>query len=69
MKDEKKTDLVAFLSEFDKMPEGQMEVRNEQIDGGKGVAEVKGGSYASWTKISFLNEDGAWKISNEAPRP
>ena len=69
MKDDKKTDLVAFLSEFDKLPEGKMDVRNEQIDGNKGVAEVKGGSYATWTKISFVNEGGTWKISNEVPRP
>ena len=69
MKDDKKTDLVAYLTEYDKLPDGKMEVRNEQIDGSKGVAEVKGGSYANWTKVSFLNEGGVWKISNEVPRP
>ena len=68
MKDEKKTDIVAFLTEFDKLPEGKMEVRNEQINGAKGTAEVKGGSYADWTKMVFVNEGGAWKISNEVPR-
>jgi len=65
MKDEGKTDLVAFLTEFDKLPEGKMEARNEQINGAKGSAEVKGGSYANWTKVTFVNEGGAWKVSNE----
>ncbi len=69
MKDENKTDLVAFLTEFDKLPEGRMEVRNEQISGARGVAEIKGGTYTNWTPIVFLNEGGSWKISNEVPRP
>jgi len=69
MKDEKKTDIVAFMTEFDKLPEGKMEARNEQISGNKGTAEVKGGSYANWTKVVFVKEDGAWKVSNEVPAP
>lgn len=69
MKDENKTDFIAFLTEYDKLPEGKMDVRNEQITGNKGVAEIKGGTYTNWTKIVFLNEGGAWKISNEVPRP
>ena len=69
MKDEKKTDIVAFLTEFDKLPEGKMEARNEQITGNKGTAEVKGGSYANWTKVVFVKEDNVWKVSNEVPSP
>ena len=69
MKDEKKTDIVAFMTEFDKLPEGKMEARNEQINGNKGTAEVKGGSYANWTKVVFVKEDGVWKVSNEVPSP
>ncbi|HKP70659.1 MAG TPA: hypothetical protein VJV05_15335 [Pyrinomonadaceae bacterium] len=69
MKDEKKTDIVAFLSEFDKLPEGKMEVRNETISGNKGTAEVKGGSYVNWTKVVFVKEDNVWKVSNEVPSP
>lgn len=68
MADEKKTDIITFLTEFDKLPEPKMEVRNEQITGNRGVAEVKGGSYVGWAKIVFLNEGGAWKISNEVAR-
>jgi hypothetical protein len=69
MKDEKKTDIVAFLTEFDKLPEGKMEARNEQINGNKGTAEVKGGSYVNWTKVVFVKEDNMWKVSNEVPSP
>ncbi len=69
MKDENKTDFVGFLTEYDKLPENKMEVRNEQLTGNKGVAEIKGGTYMNWTKIVFVNEGGAWKISNEVPRP
>jgi hypothetical protein len=68
MKAEKKTDFIAFLTEFDKIPEPKMEVRNEQINGNRGVAELKGGSYGNWTKIVFKNEGGVWKISNEVDR-
>ena len=64
MKAEKKTDIIAFLTEFDKLPENKMEVRNERITGSTGVAEVKGGSYAGWRPIVFVNEGGKWKISN-----
>ena len=67
MKDEKKTDIVAFLTEFDKLPTGKMEARNEQITGNKGTAEVKGGSYVNWTRVVFIKEDGVWKVSNEVP--
>jgi len=67
MKTEKKTGLASYLAETDQLPEKQMEVRNEKIEGNKGVAEVKGGSYASFVKIAFINEGGKWKLSNESP--
>ena len=69
MKDEKKTDIVAFLTEYDKIPSPKMEARNEQIAGNKGTADVKGGSYANWTKVVFVKEDGVWKVSNEVSSP
>ena len=69
MKAENKTDLVAFLTEFDKLPEGQMEVRNEQITGNRGTALVRGGAYAgSGIVMVFKNEGGAWKVSNEVAK-
>jgi hypothetical protein len=67
MKAENKTGLAAFASELDRVPEKDIEVRNEKIDGDKGVAELKGGSYLDWSKIGFVKEDGKWKMSNESP--
>lgn len=67
MKDEKKTSIAAYLAETDTIPDKPMEVRNEQIEGDKGVAEVKGGAYPNWTPFAFVKEGGAWKISNESP--
>ena len=69
MKAEGKTDIVAFLTETDKLPSGKMEARNEKITGNKGIAEVKGGSYVTWTPTTFVKEDGVWKVSNEVPSP
>ena len=68
MKEENKTDLIAFLTEFDKLPESKMEVRNELISGNKATAEIRGGAYTSWTTVVFHNEGGAWKLSNEVPK-
>ena len=65
MQEEGKSDIIVALTEFDKLPQNKMEVRNEQISGNRGTAELKGGSYIDWTKFVFLNEGGAWKISNE----
>ena len=67
MKEEKKTNLAAYLAETDQLPEKQMEVRNEKIEGNKGIAEVKGGSYAAFVTIAFVNEGGKWKLSNDTP--
>ena len=69
MKAEGKKDIVAFLTETDKLPTGKMEARNEKINGNKGVAEVKGGSYVTWTTTTFVKEDGVWKVSNEVANP
>lgn len=62
MKAEKKTNLAAYLAETESIPE-QPEVRNEQITGNKGVAEVRGGVYKTWTPFSFANEGGKWKLT------
>src|SRR5687768_16748818 len=69
MKKENKTDLVAFLTEFDTLPEGQMEVRNEQISGNRGTALVKGGAYVgNGIVMVFKKEGGVWKVSNEVSK-
>jgi hypothetical protein len=67
MKEEKKTNMAAFLAETDKIPEKPIEVRNEKIQGDKGVAEIRGGSYPNWTPLAFVKEDGKWKLTNESP--
>lgn len=65
MKAEKKTDLIAFLTEYDKLPEGKMQVRNEQIAGDRATVEVKGGIYVEWPKLPLVNEGGSWKLTNQ----
>ena len=62
MKEEKKTSLAAFLAETDD-PNTPIEVRNEKIEGDKGVAEVRGGVYKNWTPIAFGKENGKWKLT------
>ena len=68
MQAEGKSDIIVALTEFDKLPQNKMEVRNEQISGTRGTAQVKGGSYIDWTPMVFINEGGGWKISNEFTR-
>jgi hypothetical protein len=67
MKSEKKIKFAEFVAETDEIPEKGIEVRNEKINGDKGVAEVKGGTYLNWTAIAFVREGGVWKMSNESP--
>jgi hypothetical protein len=67
MKAENKAGLAAFASELDRVPEKDIEVRNEKIDGDKGTAELKGGAYVNWSLLGFVKEDGKWKMSNESP--
>ena len=61
MKAEKKTNMAAYMAEME--PEGAVEVRNERIEGNKGVAELKGGAYLNWTSFTFANEGGKWKFT------
>ena len=41
------------------------EYRNEIVEGDKATIEMKN-SYGIWDKISFVKEDGAWKIDKQA---
>ena len=61
MKAEKKTSLSAYLAETETIPE-QLEVRNEQINGSKAIAEIRGGVYKTWTPFTFTQENGKWKL-------
>ena len=67
MKEEKQTGLAAYMAKYDTIPEKPVEVRNERIDGSKGVAEVKGGVYLNWTPLDFVNEGGKWKLTGGSP--
>ncbi len=67
MKSEKKTSLVEFITELEPVPDRPFEVRNEQIQGDTGVAEIRGGSYPNGIKINFVRENGEWKMTNESP--
>lgn len=67
MKEEKKTSLVEFITETETVPDKPFEVRNEQVQGDTGVAEIRGGSYPNGIKIKFVKENGEWKMTNESP--
>lgn len=67
MKEEKKTNMAAYLAEFDTIPEKPVEVRNEKIEGNDAVAEIKGGAYINWTPFAFANEGGKWKFTGGSP--
>jgi hypothetical protein len=49
MKTENRKDFAAYVAESDYRPGQVLEVRNEKIDGNKGVAEIRGGAYKNWT--------------------
>lgn len=64
MKADKETgSLVAYVAKTESVPEQPVEVRNEQITGNKGVAEVRGGVYKTWTPFAFALENGKWKLT------
>lgn len=67
MKEENRTDLAVFVAEFETLPAGQVEIRNEQITGDKAIAEIQGGTYVKWTQMGFIKEDGRWKWSGDSP--
>jgi hypothetical protein len=67
MKAEKKSSLSAYISELEPAPAQPFEVRNEEIKGDSGIAEIKGGAYVNWTKIKFVKEASAWKMTDESP--
>jgi hypothetical protein len=67
MKEENRTDFAGFVAEYETMPKTPVEVRNEQITGDKAVAEIKGGTYANWTAMVFVKQDGKWKWTGDSP--
>jgi hypothetical protein len=67
MKDQKRTDLAAFLAETDYRPGQVIETRNEKIEGDKATAELRGGAYKNWTTFTFAKENGKWKFTGGSP--
>ena len=67
MKEDKKTNLAAFMAETDTIPDKPVEVRNEKIEGNNAVAELKGGVYLNWTPFAFVNEGGKWRFTGGSP--
>lgn len=64
MKTEKMPTLLAILEDYQAPVEEKREVRNEQITGDSGVAEMRGGNLGNWTKIKFVREGGEWKFGS-----
>lgn len=64
-KKEKKTWFVFLLENEDPVDE-KREVRNEQIQGDKAIAQVKGGPLGVWTPVAFIKENGEWKFDSPA---
>ena len=66
MKDEKQKSLLKFL-EDDKVTGKVCEVRNEVITGDSAVAEIRADAYPNGIKITFVKENGEWKMTNKSP--
>ena len=64
-KAEKMASLTAELASNDIIPDKPMEVRNEKIEGNKGSAELRGGTYINWLKFNFVKEEDGWKLTNQ----
>ena len=66
MKAENEKSLVAYLS-TEQISNNVCEVRNEQISGDTGTAEVKTEGMPNGARIKFVRENGEWKVTNEIP--
>jgi hypothetical protein len=40
-----------------------VEIRNEKINGDKATVETKGESSDKWVEVSFVKEEGRWKVA------
>jgi ABC-type transport system substrate-binding protein len=61
MKTDGKKTLVDYVVSVEPAGDKPFEVRNEKIEGDTAIAEIKGGSYATWVKWKFVKEGGEWK--------
>jgi hypothetical protein len=67
MKETGEKNLAAYIAKSDYQPGLVVEVRNEKINGNKGVAQLRGGAYKNWTGFSFSLENGKWRLDNGSP--
>lgn len=58
--------MIASLLDQDLFPKGagEIETRNEEINGDKATVEIKG-SNDKWSQNELVREDGNWKITLE----
>ena len=66
MKAENEKSLAAYLSS-EPVGDKPCEVRNEQINGDKAVAEIRTETYPNGIKVYFVKEEGVWKRTDESP--
>jgi hypothetical protein len=66
MKAEKIKSLLKFL-EDDAVSGNVCEVRNEEIQGDKAIAEIRTDTMPNGIKIEFVKENGEWKMTNKSP--
>lgn len=66
MKSEGKKSLVDYIGSSEPPGDKPFEVRNEKIEGDTATAEIKGGSYAVWTRWAFVRENGEWKLAPQS---
>lgn len=66
MREENKKSLVEFITELEPAPDQPFTTRNENIQGDKATAEIRGGNYPNGIEIIFVKENGEWKLTNES---
>lgn len=65
MKEENAKSLSKFITDLEPVPEKPYELRNEKIEGDTAIARMIGGSFPNGVDISFIKENGEWKMTNE----
>jgi hypothetical protein len=63
MKTDGQKSLVSYIEAAEPAGDTPFEIRNEKVEGDTATAEIKGGSYAVWTKWKFVKENGEWKLA------
>jgi len=64
MRNNGQKNLAAFLAKTEYQTP-KIEIRNEKLSDDKGVADVRGSYYQTWTPIFFVKENGHWKLGTQ----